>query len=45
MTMERVKRMDITRITDGKTDIWDKKTHKAYISVANEIPNRLGVNE
>ena len=45
MTMERVKRMDITGITDGKTDIWDKKTHKAYISVANEILNRLGVNE
>lgn len=45
MTMERVKRMDITGITDRKTDIWDKKTHKAYIGVANEILKRLGVNE
>lgn len=45
MTMERVKRMDITGITDGKTDIWDKKTHKSYIGVANEILERLGVNE
>lgn len=45
MTMERVKRMDITGITDKETDIWDKKTHKAYIDVAKEILNRLGVTK
>lgn len=43
MTMERVKRMDITGITDGKNDIWDKRTHQAYINVAKEILERLGV--
>ena len=43
MTMERVKRMDMTGITDGKNDIWDKRTHQAYINVAKEILERLGV--
>lgn len=45
MTMERIKRMDLTGITDGKTDIWDKKTHLAYKNVANEILKRLGVTK
>lgn len=45
MTMERVKRMDLTGITDGKTDIWDKRTHKVYMGVANEILERLGVKK
>ena len=44
-TMERVKRMDITGITDSNTDIWDKKTHKAYKDVAEEILERLEVNK
>lgn len=45
MTMECVKRMNITGITDGKTDIWAKPTHKAYINVAKEILEQLRVNE
>lgn len=44
MIMERVKRMDLTGITDGKTDIWDKKTHKVFTDVAKEIIKRLEAN-
>lgn len=42
MIMARVKRMDITGITDRKTDIWDKKTHKAFADVGKEIIEKLG---
>lgn len=46
MIMARVKRMDITGITDGKTDIWDKRTHKAFSAVGDEIISKLkGSNE
>lgn len=46
MIMARVKRMDITGITDGKTDIWDKRTHKAFSAVGDEIISKLkGGNE
>ena len=44
MTMERVKRMDMTGITDNKSNIWDQKTHQAYADVGKEIIQRLGVN-
>lgn len=42
MQMERVKRMDMTGITDNPSDSWDKKTHAAFKGVANEILERLG---
>lgn len=42
LIMARVKRMDITGITDRKADIWDRKTHKAFEGVGNEIVERLG---
>ena len=46
MIMARVKRMDITGITDGKADIWDKRTHKAFFAVGDEIISKLkGSNE
>lgn len=41
MIMARVKRMDITGITDGKADIWDKRTHKAFSAVGDEIISKL----
>lgn len=39
--MERVKRYDMTGITDEDKSIWDKATHSAYRSVAREIILRL----
>ncbi|MCD5423013.1 ParA family protein [Limosilactobacillus fermentum] len=46
MIMARVKRMDITGITDGATDMWDKRTHKAFADVGDEIISKLkGRNE
>lgn len=46
MIMARVKRMDITGITDGKADMWDKRTHKAFSDVGDEIISKLkGSNE
>lgn len=39
--MERVKRMDMTGITDR--DGWDRRTHTAYRNVALEIIDRLGM--
>lgn len=39
--MERVKRMDMTGITDSPSDSWDIKTHKAYKAVAEEMLARL----
>lgn len=46
MIMARVKRMDITGITDGTTDMWDKRTHKAFADVGDEIISKLkGRNE
>lgn len=46
MIMARVKRMDITGITDGETDMWDKRTHKAFADVGDEIISKLkGRNE
>lgn len=45
MIMERVKRMDLTGITDGRTDVWDKKTHKVFADVGQEIIDRLGAKK
>ena len=39
--MERVKRMDMTGITDNDKDAWDRKTQNAYKAVAEEIIERL----
>ncbi len=41
MIMARVKRMDITGITDRPADIWDRKTHRAFENVGNEIVEHL----
>lgn len=40
-TMERIKRMDLTGISDNPSDAWDKKVHEAFAGVANEIIERL----
>ena len=42
MLMERIKRMDMTGITDNQHDVWDKKVHHAFMGVAEEILKRLG---
>ena len=42
MLMERIKRMDMTGITDNPRDSWDKRVHKSFQGVANEILERLG---
>lgn len=39
--MERIKRMDMTGITDSPKDTWDKKVHEAFGLVAKEILQRL----
>lgn len=41
-TMERIKRMDLTGISDNPSDAWDKKVHQAFTDVASEIVERLG---
>lgn len=41
MIMERIKRMDMTGITDSKSDTWDKRVHEAFTGVAKEIIERL----
>ena len=41
MIMARVKRMDITGITDSNADIWDKKTNKSFSDVGLEIVTKL----
>lgn len=40
--MERVKRMDMTGITDNPMDVHDKNCHERFLGVATEIINRLG---
>lgn len=42
MLMERIKRMDMTGITDNPKDPWDKKVHNAFKGVATEILTRIG---
>ncbi|WP_282802532.1 ParA family protein [Secundilactobacillus kimchicus] len=41
--MERVKRYDMTGITEDSKSVWDKATHSAYTAVAKELLSRLGV--
>lgn len=42
--MERVKRYDLTGITEDPKNVWDKATHSIYTAVAKELVNRLGVD-
>ncbi|KRM00007.1 MAG: ParA family protein [Liquorilactobacillus hordei] len=42
--MERVKRYDLTGITEDHKNVWDKATHSVYTAVAKELINRLGVD-
>lgn len=39
--MERVKRYDMTGITENEKSVWDKATHSAYHAVAQELISRL----
>lgn len=39
--MERVKRMDMTGITDAPRDMHDRRVHEVFTGVANEILERL----
>lgn len=39
--MERVKRMDMTGITDNSKDVHDRNVHEKYTAVAQEILDRL----
>lgn len=43
MLMERIKRMDITGITDA--DMWDKKVHTLFSAVSQEIIDRIEESE
>ncbi|TGB09666.1 ParA family protein [Limosilactobacillus reuteri] len=43
--MERVKRMDITGITDGPHDVWDQRAQNKYKEVAKELVKKIGVEE
>lgn len=40
--MERIKRMDMTGITDLSNDVHDRKVHEKFTSVAKEMLTRLG---
>ncbi|EAW7488687.1 ParA family protein, partial [Campylobacter jejuni] len=40
--MERIKRMDMTGITDNGKDIHDKRVHQIFDGVASELVERLG---
>ncbi|WP_034994710.1 ParA family protein [Liquorilactobacillus vini] len=39
--MERVKRYDLTGITENNKNVWDKATHSVYTAVAKEMINKL----
>lgn len=39
--MERVKRYDLTGITENSKNVWDKATHSVYTAVAKEMINKL----
>lgn len=41
MAMERIKRYDMTGITEDSRSVWDKSTHSVYKSVAIEVVKRL----
>lgn len=40
--MERVKRYDMTGITESDKSVWDKATHSTYKAVAEELLKRTG---
>lgn len=40
-TMERLKRMDMTGITDNESDIHDQRVHEKFTSIAKELLSRL----
>ena len=42
--MERVKRMDLTGITDEPHDAWDQRTQKKYMDVAKELLSKIEVD-
>lgn len=44
MQMERIKRYDMTGITDNKKDMWDKQVHEIFGNTADEIIRRLEEN-
>jgi cellulose biosynthesis protein BcsQ len=44
LIQSRVKRYDMTGITDNSKDMWDKKVHKSYTAVANEMIEKLEAN-
>src|SRR5699024_5826231 len=44
LIQSRVKRFDMTGITDNSKDMWDKKAHNAYKAVAEEMIARLEAN-
>lgn len=41
LIQSRVKRYDMTGITDNDKDMWDKKVHSSYAAVANEMIEKL----
>ena len=43
--MERVKRMDITGITDDPHDVWDQRTINKYKAVANELLQKVRIDK
>jgi chromosome partitioning protein len=44
LIQSRIKRYDMTGITDNPKDMWDKKVHKSYAAVANEMIEKLEAN-
>ncbi|MDK7227445.1 ParA family protein, partial [Lactobacillus iners] len=38
---ERIKRMDMTGITENEHDIWDKKVEKTFSDLADEVIKRI----
>ena len=44
LIQSRIKRYDMTGITDNHKDMWDKKVHKAYADVAQEMITKLEAN-
>ncbi|MBX4167028.1 ParA family protein [Lacticaseibacillus paracasei] len=44
LIQSRIKRYDMTGITDNPKDMWDKKVHNAYKAVAEEMIQRLEAN-
>lgn len=45
MQMERIKRMDMTGITDNSKDVWDNKVHDVFTKTADEMLRRLNIEK